>query len=195
MRLLTVDGGNREVVRAKRVFNRSYSHINQIIISSGLEIVPLKHEMAELCLIRVPEQLKNVCVTVMCGPFFSCMPFPPRGLHTLSHVRYTPHYNWFDTAQTDRNTRPMFDRSMRQTAFPYMVRDASKYLPCMAESEYVDSLWETKTLLPRNEIDDGRPILYKPHYGIANHHVVMGGKIDNVDHAVRAIDRSLLGPA
>ena len=26
----------------------------------------------------------------MCGPFFSAMPFPARGLHTLSHVRYTP---------------------------------------------------------------------------------------------------------
>ena len=62
----------------------------------------------------------------------------------------------------------------------------------MDDCEYIDSLWEIKTILPRNETDDGRPILYKPHHGMPNHHVVMGGKIDNVYDAVRAIDKSLL---
>ena len=167
------------------------SQINQITGSSGLEIIPLKYEMAELCLVRVPESLRHMGVTIMCGPFFSCMPFPPRGLHTLSHVRYTPHYHWFDGERDIDKPRFGFDRESERTAFPHMIRDARKYLPILADCEYVDSLWEVKTILPRNEIDDGRPILYKPHHGIPNHHVVMGGKIDNVYDAVREIDRSL----
>jgi hypothetical protein len=61
-----------------------------------------------------------------------------------------------------------------------MVRDAARFLPELAKCEYRYSLWEVKTVLPRSESDDSRPILFRPHHGIANYHVVMGGKIDNV---------------
>ena len=61
-----------------------------------------------------------------------------------------------------------------------MVRDAARYLPALADCRYRDSLWEVKTVLPRSEVDDSRPILFRPDHGIPNYHVVMGGKIDNV---------------
>jgi hypothetical protein len=61
-----------------------------------------------------------------------------------------------------------------------MVRDAARYLPSLAACEYRDSLWEVKTVLPRSENDDSRPILFRPDHGIPNYHVIMGGKIDNV---------------
>ena len=126
---LATNGADREIVRARRVFNCTYSQINQIITSSGLEVIPLKYEMAELCLIRVPEPLRGIGVTVMCGPFFSYMPFPPRGLHTLSHVRYTPHYHWFEGDGGNRKTRWTADPKPEQTAFPYMLRNAREVSP------------------------------------------------------------------
>ena len=61
-----------------------------------------------------------------------------------------------------------------------MVRDAARYLPILNECRYVDSLWEIKTVLPRSERDDSRPILFQRHHGLANLHCVLGAKIDNI---------------
>ena len=54
-----------------------------------------------MALMQAPDVLKEIGVTVMDGPFFSMMPFPARGLHTLSHVRYTPHFSWKDEQNVD----------------------------------------------------------------------------------------------
>jgi glycine/D-amino acid oxidase-like deaminating enzyme len=188
---LITEGEEPELVFARMVVNCAYSGINVVLRASGLELIPLKYELTELCLVRMPEPLNHLGITVMCGPFFSCIPFPPRGLHTLSHVRYTPHCHWFDDEVSYEEPYARLVRTRLQTAFPYMVRDARRYMPPLTACDYVDSLWEVKTVLPRSEIDDGRPILFKSHHGIENHHVVMGGKIDNVYDAVQEIDQLL----
>jgi glycine/D-amino acid oxidase-like deaminating enzyme len=158
----------------------SYAQTNAVAAASGLPVIPLKHELAEMALVEVPDDLKGLGVTVMDGPFFSCMPFPPRGLHTLSHVRYTPHGHWYDGDPAHRPAYDVFAAADRRTAFPHMIRDAARYLPGLARCAYRDSLWEVKTVLPRSEADDSRPILFRPDHGLPNYHVVMGGKIDNV---------------
>ena len=68
-----------------------------------------------------------------------------------------------------------------------MQKDAARYLPVLAGCRYRDSLWEVKTVLPRSESDDSRPILFRPHHGLPGFHSVMGGKIDNVYDAIEAI--------
>src|SRR5262249_38409470 len=72
--------------------------------------------------------------------------------------------------------------------FGHMRRDAARYLPALAEAEYVDSLWEVKTVLPVNESDDGRPILFQAHAGLPNFHCVLGAKIDNIFDVLDQID-------
>lgn len=178
IRLTTANG---EIV-AGMVVCSTYSQTNAIAAASGIPLIPLKHELAEMALVVVPAALKGLGVTVMDGLFFSCMPFPPRGLHTLSHVRYTPHGYWHDGVANEpyRPAYEVFDAAEKHTAFPHMVRDAARYLPLLSACEYRDSLWEVKTVLPRSETDDSRPILFRPDHGIPNYHVVMGGKIDNV---------------
>jgi glycine/D-amino acid oxidase-like deaminating enzyme len=172
------------------VVSCSYAQTNAVAAASGLPVIPLKHELAEMALVEMPDALKGLGVTVMDGPFFSCMPFPPRGLHTLSHVRYTPHGHWYDPAP--RPAYDVFAAADRRTAFPHMVRDAARYLPALRACEYRDSLWEVKTVLPRSEADDSRPILFRPDHGVPNYHVVMGGKIDNVydvtDELIKRLD-------
>ena len=59
--------------------------------------------------------------------------------------------------------------------------------PILAKCEYQRSLWEVKTVLPRSEADDSRPILFRPHHGLRGLHCVMGGKIDNVYDVLAAI--------
>ncbi len=112
-------------------------------------------------LCKAPGVLKEIGVTVMDGPFFSMMPFAARDLHTLSHVRYTPHFSWKDEQGVDPYKR--LDEYDRATRVDRMVRDVGRYLPAVLEAKYVDSLFEVKTVLVKNEGDDGRPILFEKH--------------------------------
>jgi glycine/D-amino acid oxidase-like deaminating enzyme len=175
-------------VRADEIYNCTYSHINSINVNSGFDVIPLKHELTEMALVEPPDELAGRSVTVMCGPFFSIMPFPHLGLCTLSHVRYTPHYEWHD-----RPSGPVLDsyevhaQDPRSTNFSDMQHDSARYLPCLAGCRYRGSLWEVKTVLPASETDDSRPILFRSNHCAPNYHCVMGGKIDNVYDVIEAI--------
>lgn len=61
-----------------------------------------------------------------------------------------------------------------------MILDSQRYVPSMADAVWRRSLYEVKSVLLRNETDDGRPILY--HRTPANSRVIsiLGGKIDNI---------------
>lgn len=180
------DSGAARLV-ADQVFNCAYSNLNYLNRHSGLASIPLKHELTEICLVDMPEELKHAGLTVMCGPFFSAMPFPPRGLHSFSHVRYTPHREWRD--QTGREGPDYLEATERRSAWAAMQADAARYVPVLAECAHRDSLWEVKTVLPRSETDDSRPILLLANHGIEGMHAVLGSKIDNVYDVVAAIDR------
>jgi glycine/D-amino acid oxidase-like deaminating enzyme len=169
---------------AGEVFNCTYAQINNLLSRSDLPLISLQLELTEMALVRVPEPLAHVGVTVMCGPFFSVMPFPPRGLHSLSHVRYTPHAAWragsVSPLMLGRNPGADAPGSPRASHFAWMVRDAARFLPILNECRYVDSLWEIKAILPNSERDDSRPILFQRNHGLANLHCVLGAKIDNI---------------
>lgn len=168
------------------VVNCTYSGLNQI----GGDWVPtrqrLKHELTEMALIDCPPALRDVGVTVMDGPFFSMMPFPSRGLHTLSHVRYTPHLHFADAPGTDPYGR--LAEVERASRFDRMQRDVARYLPVLALARQVDSLFEVKTVLVKNEGDDGRPILFERHEALPGCYSVLGGKIDNIYDALERLD-------
>jgi glycine/D-amino acid oxidase-like deaminating enzyme len=173
--------GDDETVVARAVYNCTYARLNRLLTESGLTPLRLKHEITEMALIQVPVELRDKAITMMCGPFFSLMPFPPRGLHTLSHVRYTPHAEWFEgPGLPTRDAYEVFAQAPRASRYPYMIRDAGRYLPAIAGARYVDSLWEVKTVLPQSEVDDSRPVLYRSDCGLPNLTCVLGGKIDNV---------------
>lgn len=168
---------------AKQVMNCAYSQINTLHRASGLSLVGLKHEITEMCLVTLPDNLKNFSVTVMDGPFFSIMPFPSRGLHTLSHVRYTPHESWIDDQDTDvkrYNTHAYLDTLSKQSNYKQMYADVMRYIPALKDMQYVESIREVKTVLVKSEGDDSRPILFKPHFGMQNYTCIMGGKLDNI---------------
>jgi glycine/D-amino acid oxidase-like deaminating enzyme len=178
-------------MHADHVFCCAYSQINGPGIGGGLPPVHVTHELAEMALVETPAVLHGLGITVMDGPFFSLMPFPARGLHTLSHVRYTPHARWHEGEGPYTPAYRLFDAAEKTSAFTHMARDASRYLPAISGCRHRESIWEVKTILPRSETDDSRPILFRPHHGIPHYHLVMGGKIDNVYDALDVIDQAL----
>lgn len=173
---LTIDSIHCEPVTVKgRVcFNCTYSNIN-FLSSTHAEI---KHEIAEMALIELPDHLKGFGITIMDGPFFSIMPFPARSLHSFSHVEYTPHTSWLDISGI--NPYDKLDEYPKGSRFLRMLKDAQRYIPTLVGAKYVDSLFEVKTILLKNEYDDGRPILFKKENGFSRYYSVLGGKIDNI---------------
>jgi glycine/D-amino acid oxidase-like deaminating enzyme len=166
-------------IRARFGFNVTYAQTNQVLRNSGLPEAGLKHELTEVALIRPPGELKGYGITVMDGPFFSTMPFPSEDLYSLTHVRYTPHRSWTDQT-SPASSYEVLSTANPESRFQYMVQDARRFVPSLADAEWVRSLYEVKTLLLKNESDDGRPILYQRRPSGSRVISVMGGKIDNI---------------
>jgi glycine/D-amino acid oxidase-like deaminating enzyme len=188
----TVEGDPRRA-ETRYVFNCSYSGLNQLGGDFPGVATALKHEVTEMGLVAVPPPLEGLGITLMDGPFFSLMPFPARELHTISHVRYTPHLHWQDGRGSDPAAR--LAAHPRESRVYRMLRDAARYVPALAGARQVDSLFEVKTVLARNEVDDGRPILFDRHGDLPGCYSILGGKIDNIFDALEKLDAEPLARA
>lgn len=166
-------------VTAKYAFNITYSQVNAVLDKAELPRAQLKHELTELALVTPPPELDGVGITVMDGPFFSCMPYPAEDLYSLTHVRYTPHESWTDETRTGA-PRILSHDQLPQSRAAHMIRDGQRYLPSLANARYEKSLFEVKTVLVKNEHDDGRPILYQQKPTNSRVVSILGGKIDNI---------------
>lgn len=178
--------GEQEVLTSRYVFNCTYSGLNQFKGDFPGVNTGLKQEITEMALMQMPLSLDGLGVTVMDGPFFSMMPFPARGLHTLSHVRYTPHLSWSDQEGIDPYEK--LRHYERDTRVDRMLRDVGRYVPEVLKAKHVDSLFEVKTVLVKNEGDDGRPILFEKHAELPGCYSVLGGKIDNIYDALETLE-------
>ena len=166
-------------LQARHVFNVTYAQINHLLRSSGLPLARLKHELTEIVLAKPPQEMNGYAVTVMDGPFFSMMPYPAEDTYSLTHVRYTPHMSWTD------QTRPvspysLFEKQAKASRSKHMILDAARYMPCIRDAKFEKSIFDVKTVLVKNEGDDGRPILVhgdSPGQRVTS---VLGGKIDNI---------------
>jgi glycine/D-amino acid oxidase-like deaminating enzyme len=184
--VLTLNSG--DTIAARYVFNVTYANINNVLRRGGLQQLGLKHELAEICLVQPPAELEGCAVTVMDGPFFSTMPYPSERLYSLTHVRYTPHYAWVDET-TELSPYEIATSLPRQTRWRHMMMDAQRYVPCLAGIRYQESLFDVKTVLAKNERDDGRPILLNTHIEAPYLYSVMGAKIDNVYDLFEALPK------
>lgn len=181
---------------ARFVFQCAYSRTNRLLASSGLPLIPLKHELVEISVIEAPKALRNLGITVMDGPFFGTMPFPARKLHSLYHVRYAPHYSWQEgpepagmpaLSRIQEIDRQVKDKT-RRSRYGHVIRDAQRYIPALTGVRNADSMWAVRTILPQSETDDSRPILFRKHHGLRNFFCVCGAKIDNIYDLIEALN-------
>ncbi|MDP9385405.1 MAG: FAD-binding oxidoreductase [Actinomycetota bacterium] len=172
-RVVTDDGA--ELV-APLVLNCTYAGLERLGAPAGRPLAPeLLYELAEIVLVRPPAGYEQVGLTVMDGPFFSCIPFPARGCHSLTHVRYSPHV----AAPADRFPWEALE-DPPPTRHLQMRRAARRFAPWIDDAEYVGSLFAVKAIPPNRDRDDARPIIL--HASDANGTVVsvLGSKLDNV---------------
>lgn len=173
-------------ITSNYVFNCTYSSLNKINDIDYLTKNKLRHEIAEIALITPPPNLSEIGVTLMDGPFFSFLPFPSKSMHSISHVRYTPHNQWLDNLNID--PEDVLTRFNKITNVDKMIRDASRYLPSINKSKYIESFYEIKTVLTKNDNDDGRPILFEESPNLKGLYSVLGGKLDNIYDILKKLD-------
>jgi glycine/D-amino acid oxidase-like deaminating enzyme len=158
-----------ETLRSRWVFNCTYAALDTV----GVELrTKIKKELTEMVLLAPPMQLEGRGITVIDGPFFSVMPFPPARLHSLSHVRYTPH-----EALCGREGSRLRPLKSNATA---ILRDSARYMPCLSRASIERSIYEIKAVLIATERDDARPILAEKNAGNGRIISVLGSKIDNI---------------
>lgn len=158
-------------VRTRAVINATYAGLNDVHRLFGLELLPLKYELAEVILAKVSSNFLNVGVTVMDGPFFSLMPFGLTGNHSLTSVEYTPRistfdsFHAFDTRSSNAQCTPSSLKNYSSqtvdfdSAWMYMNQLCKQYLSQNVTVSYQESLYTVKTILRSAEISDARPTI------------------------------------
>jgi glycine/D-amino acid oxidase-like deaminating enzyme len=175
-----------DAICASGIFIATYAEINQLLRQSGLKPLAIKAELAEICLVKVPTFLHQKAITVMDGPFFSLMPMPAVGMHSLSHVRYTPHLSW-DLSNENYAPSSVLSNYDKRSRFIFMKKDAQRYVPGLVEVQYSRSLFEIKAMPKKHEVDDGRPIIFHRHLDNPLCVSVLGSKIDSIFELERAL--------
>lgn len=183
------------------VFNCSYAALNHVSGRQGPPQMSLQHKISEVLLVKPPPELKRRGITLMDGEFFSIMPFPARGLHSLTHVRHTHHVSWVENSESAQPANPlvMLEDYVRghplgaagRSRGPWMIRDAQRFVPCIQNVEVVESLLDVKTLMTKTAVDDARPILFHRDAAMPGLVSIMGGKIDNIFDVLTYIDKLL----
>lgn len=192
-----------ETFESKYILNATYASTNQILEKVGGEHFQIKYELCEIILCDANEQLKNVGITVMDGPFFSIMPFGKTGLHSLSAVTFTPHMTCTDTlpqftCQEKRNDTCNRYRlgncntceARPETAFSYMANLAKKYLKDDYDFQYRNSLFSMKPILTSSEVDDSRPTVIRIHSKEPTFVSVLSGKINTIYDLDEVLDHA-----
>jgi hypothetical protein len=174
------------------VLNATYASTNQIHQLLGYEKLNIKYELCEVILCNVSDNIKNVGITLMDGPFFSLMPFGKTGYHSLTTVSRTPHVTSYDLLPTFKCQGSEVDCSPKQlnncnrcknrpeSAFSEMKQIAKKYLNTSIEIEYVDSLYTIKPIMKASEIDDSRPTIIRKYSECPDFYTVFSGKINTM---------------
>ena len=194
---------NNRRLRAAWVLNCTYADLAHIPHDfRDTQQFGLVHHIAEVALVRPPPELAEIGITIMDGPFFSAMPFPPLGVHSLTHVRYTHHARWHEgdanpwsvagstPTQVLERYLAMKDGQRKASKFAYMMRDARRFVPGVDCIEHIDSLFEIKTLLAHTQVNDARPILFQRNKINPQFVSILGGKIDNIFDVFTFLDRT-----
>lgn len=175
------------------VLNATYAGVNEILNKLGYEPFKIKYELCEIILCSVSDNLKNVGITVMDGPFFSIMPFGKTGYHSLTAVTFTPHLTSYDTLPnfTCQNKSNGYCNKYNlgncndciakpKSTWEYMSNLAKKYLKDEYKFKYEKSLFSMKPILKSSEIDDSRPTIIKQFSTNPTFISVLSGKINTV---------------
>jgi glycine/D-amino acid oxidase-like deaminating enzyme len=172
---IRLSNGSRSLTAA-RVFNVTFADINGLHERSGLPPIPLRHDTFLHFVVDLPDRYRNQAATVIRGPYASLLPSSYRKAHVLASAAHR--------RQPDPlvDARAVYDRAVAETA---------GYLPVLEQARYVGHTLGTRAahLDPSTGGYSSTAAVFADA-GMANYHVVLGGKVScvfEVAGPVRAI--------
>lgn len=177
---------------ASNILNATYASINQILRKFDYELFTTKYEICEVIMTEVTDNIRDVGITVMDGPFFSLMPFGESGYHSLTSVGHTPHESSFSALpefscqQYNRECSPNQLSNCNNcsakpaSAWSRMHQLAKKYLIPEIQVTQKHSLYAVKALISASELDDSRPTVIKEFSEAPRFLSVFSGKFNTI---------------
>lgn len=165
------------------VVNATYSNRNLFAAWFGFPIEPLRFDLYELLVLRLP--IPQVCITIIDGPFTSLVGTGREGEFLLSHIHHSVSRSVIpaDGMPPDWGAPP----TNRAT----MLRHSSRYLPILGKATDVESRWATRAVNAYARDFDARPTVITNHgFGCWS---VLGGKIITCVSNAREIAQEILG--
>ncbi len=178
-------------VQTANVINATYANLNTLNRMFGFDEIPVTHELTEMVILH-SEELADIGLTIMDGPFVSIMPYGRSGLLSLSSVLYTPkafsskpdpHFE----CQTHRHDcSPQSVRICTDCRYKppsnatKMLKQLQNYLSKDVELNKHGSLLTVKTKLKSSMRDDGRPTDIRTYSTTPFFGCVFSGKINSI---------------
>jgi predicted dehydrogenase/glycine/D-amino acid oxidase-like deaminating enzyme len=161
--------------------NATYAHRNLVAQWFGFPIEPLRFDLYEHLLLRLP--VRQVCVTIMDGPFTSLTGTGRENLFLLSHIHDSVSRSVIpDDGMPPRWSDPTSNRAN-------MLRHSARYLPILEQAYDVQSRWTTRAVNAYARDFDARPTVISDHgFGCWS---VLGGKVVTSVANAREIARQI----
>jgi len=163
--------------------NATYESRNLVSRWFGFPVEPLRFDLYELLVVRLP--IPQVCVTVIDGPFTSLVGTGNEGEFLLSHI----HLSVSRSVIPDDGMPPHWGE--RPTNRDSMLRHSARYLPILSKATQIESRWATRTVNAYARDFDARPTVITNHgFGCWS---VLGGKIVTCVSNAREIAQEMFG--
>ena len=161
--------------------NATYAGRNMVAQWFGFATEPLRFDLYELLLLRLP--VPQVCVTILDGPFTSLMGTGRDDLFLLSHI----HDSVSRSVIPEDGAPPRWQGLVSNRA--NMLRHAQRYLPVVGKASDVQSVWLTRAVDAFARDFDARPTVVTEHgFGCWS---VLGGKVVTTVANAREIARAI----
>ena len=136
---LLVGGGNKQKCQAfDYVVNATYANYNQFCHWLGFPKKEIELRLKEVIMIRLPENIKPVAVTVVDGPFVTIVPTGWPSLYTFGDVPLSVLKVSFGQKGAGQLERLLVNTESR---WPEMKERCLKWCPILKQAEYVRSMF------------------------------------------------------
>ncbi len=176
---ITLESGDKYYT--PNLVNCSYYDYNRFVNIFGSNHTKLKYELTVVPVIDWRKGKPPIGITIMDGPFASLLPFGKTGKYLIYHV---VHSNYFsEVAQLPpvdwQNPRSIISVDAARGVLSKTVKSASRWIPSIANAEYVEFLGATRVKLANSERTDRRPSMVETLHKEPTFLNVFSGKIDH----------------
>lgn len=149
-----------------------------------------QYEVCEKLVVELPDELKNISMVVMDGPFMCFDPLGDTGYAVMGHVDHAIHQRSFGTfAQIPEHLAQLLNKGIienpEHTNFEKFIADGARFIPALAQARHVGSMYTIRTVLPKVDATDERPTIIES----LDHRVftIYSGKVGNSVQAARDV--------